>query len=96
MFLALMIAGGILIATVFVVAILRSWGKDVEQTEAELHEPGARTVAFEVPPGRDPAELMAVLTHAGYRAIEEHPGRLLVACPQVDDPVKVRMLLAGG
>ena len=66
MFLALMIAGGILIATVFVVAILRSWGKDVEQTEAELHEPGARTVAFEVPPGRDPAELMAVLRQLAH------------------------------
>ena len=51
MFLALMIAGGILIATVFVVAIPQL-GQDVEQTEAELHEPGARTVAFEVPPGR--------------------------------------------
>ncbi|WP_395657522.1 hypothetical protein [Nocardioides sp.] len=96
MFLALMIAGGILVVTVFVVLVLRDWGQGVSRTEAELHEPGARTVAFDVPPGRDPAELMAVLSHAGYRAIEENPGRLLVACPQVDDPVKVRMLLAGG
>ena len=94
MFLALMIAAGIVAVTVIVVVAMRSWGKDVERTEAELHEPGTRTVAYDVPPGRDPAELMAALTHAGYRAVEEHPGRLLIACPQDDDPAKVKTLLA--
>lgn len=94
--LVLMIVVGILVVTALVVVALRNWGKDVERTETELHEPGARTLAFDVPPGRDPAELMATLTHAGYRAIEENPGRLLIACPQADDPAKIRMLLAGG
>jgi len=40
--LVLMIVVGILVVTALVVVALRNWGKDVERTETELHEPGAR------------------------------------------------------
>ncbi|GAW51337.1 MULTISPECIES: hypothetical protein [unclassified Nocardioides] len=90
---ALMVIGGIVLATVAVVALLRGWGRGVSRTEAELHDPAVRTLAYAVPPGRDPAELLAALAVAGYRAIEERPDRLLIACPQPDDPEKVRLLL---
>ena len=83
---AIMVVGGILLATVFV-------GKDVQRTEEELHAPGVRTVTYAVPPGRDPAELRAVLSRAGYRAIEEDAVTLRIACPLEDDAEKVLGLL---
>ena len=90
---AIMVVGGILLATVFVVVVLRAWGKDVQRTEEELHAPGVRTVTYAVPPGRDPAELRAALSRAGYRAIEEDACTLLVECPRAEDPEKVLSLL---
>ena len=89
----IMVVGGILLATVFVVVALRAWGQDVNRTEAALHAPGVRTVTYVVPPGRDPAELRTALALAGYRAVEEDPVTLLVECPRADDPEKVRTLL---
>ena len=50
-------------------------------------------MTYSVPPGRDPAELRAVLAQAGYRAIEEDATTLRVACPREDDPEKVLGLL---
>jgi len=90
---AIMVVGGILLATVFVVVVLRAWGKDVQRTEEELHAPGVRTVTYAVPPGRDPADLRAALARAGYRAVEEDACTLLVECPRADDPEKVLSLL---
>lgn len=94
MLFALMIVGAIVIVTVLVVGMLRGWGKDVERAEAAMHDPGTRTIDYDVPPGRDPAALLAALKHAGYTAIEENPGRLVVACPQDGDDLRVRDLLA--
>lgn len=91
---AIMVAGGILLGTVSMVVALRAWGQGVGRTEAELHEPGARTVSYAVPPGQDPAQLLAALGRAGYRAIEEGPTTLLVACPRAGDPERVRAVLA--
>jgi len=90
---AVMVVGGILVATVLAVAALRSWGQELNRTEDELHAPGVRTLSYDVPPGRDPAALRATLALAGFRAIEENPTRLLVACPGADDPERVRLLL---
>ncbi|MFC7495905.1 MULTISPECIES: hypothetical protein [unclassified Nocardioides] len=90
---AVMVVVGIVAATVFVVVFLREWGQSVARTEAELHQPGARTISYAVPPGRDPADFAAVLHQRGYLVVEEEPGRLLIGCPQVDDPEKVRQLL---
>lgn len=90
---ALMVVGGILAATVAAFALLRGWGRDVSRTEAELHEPGAHAHFFAVPPGRDPAVLMAVLHGAGFVAVEETPDRLLVGCPQPGDAERARQLV---
>ena len=90
---AVMVVGGILLATGFAVLALRAWGQQVNREEAELHAPGVRTVTYAVPPGRDPATLRAALTRAGYRAIEEDAVTLRIACPQEDDAAKVRALL---
>lgn len=90
----LMFIGAILLGTVFVVAALRAWGLGVNRVEAELHEPGAHSFTYAVPPGRDPAELLAALARAGYRAVEEGPTTLLIGCPRAEDQDQVRALLA--
>lgn len=89
----IMVVVGILLATVFAVVALRAWAQDVNRTEAELHSPGAHTLSYAVPPGRDPAELRAALARAGYRAIEEDAITLLIECPREGDPDKIRLLL---
>jgi hypothetical protein len=90
---ALLVVGGIVAVTVAVFVLLRGWGLDVSRTEAELHESGAHAESFAVPPGRDPAVLMATLAGAGFVAVEETPDRLLVACPHTGDAARVRLLL---
>lgn len=90
---ALMVVGGIVLATVVAVLVMRAAGQEVNRVEAHLHEPGLRTVTYTVPAGLDPALLLAALTHAGYRAIEERPDQLLIECPDERDPEKVRLLL---
>jgi hypothetical protein len=90
---AFVIVVGILGATAMVVAALCGWGQEINKVEAQLHEPGQRTLSYVVPPGRDPAVLMGRLAVAGYRAIEQDQDRLLVACPKDGDPERVRRLL---
>jgi hypothetical protein len=90
---AVIVVVGIVVATVFVVMFLRDWGKSVARTEAELHEPGARTISYAVPPGRDPVDLTTVLHRSGYQVVADGPGRLLIGCPREDDAEKVRRLL---
>ena len=93
MLIGLVVIAGVLAVTLVPLMILRGFGRDLKVVEDDLHDPSVRTVSYAVPPGRDPAELMAVVARAGYRAIEEHPGLLLIACPGPDDPDKVRRLL---
>lgn len=90
---AVLMVVGIVLATVAVLTVLRSFGQDVNRLEDELHEPGVRTLKYPVPPGRDPVDLMVAVKRAGYRGIEERPGLLLVECPHEDDAAKVRALL---
>lgn len=84
---------GIILATVVVFGVIRSFGKDVEHLEKELHDPSARTVLYEVPAGRDPVDLMVAAKRAGYRGIEEHPGLLRIECPHTGDAEKVKQIL---
>ncbi|CAI9418604.1 hypothetical protein [Nocardioides sp. T2.26MG-1] len=91
---ALMVVGGIVMVTLAAFALLRGWGTEVSRTEAELHEPDAHAEVVGVPPGQDPAVLMAALHGAGFVAIEETPERLLVGCPQPGDAERVRALVA--
>jgi hypothetical protein len=90
---ALMVVGGIVMVTLAAFALLRGFGTEVSRTEAEMHEPGSHAEVVSVPPGRDPAVLMAALHHAGFTAVEETPERLLVACPQPGDADRVRALV---
>jgi hypothetical protein len=90
---ALLIVVGIAVATVFVLAVVRDASQRVDRIEAELHAPGVRTMSYAVPPGRDPAALMAAVARAGYHGIAENPTLLVVACPNAGDPEKVRLLL---
>jgi len=90
---ALMVVGGIVVVTLVAFALLRGWGTDVSRTEAELHEPDAHAESFAVPPGRDPAVLMAALHQAGFVAVEETPERILVGCPHDGDAERVRVLV---
>lgn len=89
----ILVVGAILLVTALALAGLRAWGRSVSELEAELHLPEARTLSYAVPPGRDPVELLATLSLAGYRAIEDGPSRLLVSCPREADLGKVRALL---
>ena len=90
---AVMVFVGIGVAGLLLVGYLRKWGMEVGRTEARLHEPGAHTMSYAVPPGRDPAELMAAVRCAGFTVVEESPDRLLVDCPEAGDEAKVRRLL---
>ena len=90
---AVMVVVGIVAATVIVLVFLRRWGQSVAQTEAELHEPFMHSISYDVPPGRDPADLAVVLDRAGYKVVENGPGRLLIGCPNDSDEAFVRRLL---
>ena len=90
---AVLMVAGIVGATLVVFGVIRSFGKDVQHLEEELHDPSVRTVLYEVPAGRDPVDLMVAAKRAGYRGIEEHPGLLRIECPRTGDPEKVKRLL---
>ena len=84
---------GVLAVLVVPILLLRNLGQSQLRLEDELHDPSVRTVAYHVPAGRDPVELMTVARLAGYRGIEDSSGTLLIACPNPDDPDNVRRLL---
>ncbi len=63
------------------------WAEDETGKEALLHAPDAHTVSYVVPEGEDPALVMAALTHAGFRSVEDVTGRrerVLVECEEED------------
>jgi hypothetical protein len=75
---------------------LRRWTLDEARTEARLHEPGAHTVAYDVPAGQDAAVLLAALGRGGYAAVSDmHLGveRVLVDCPTEHDRAQVRGII---
>ncbi len=75
---------------------LRSLVFSEARLEAELHEPGAHAMEFEVPVGADPAVARATLKHAGYASQAElHQGKefLVVACPEEGDRAVVTRIL---
>jgi hypothetical protein len=77
---------------------LRSLVFSEARLEAELHEPGAHSLEFEVPVGADPALARAALKHAGYAAQAElRQGKeiLVVACPEEGDRAVVTRIVEG-
>jgi hypothetical protein len=81
---ALIIFVGIGVISMVALVLIRSASLDHEATRTRLHEVSADTLAYDVPNGQDPVELILALSKAGYTAIEELGGgrrQLLVACP---------------
>ena len=87
---------GVVVVGVGVALALRSIVFTEARLEAQLHEPGAHALEFEVPVGADPAVARAALQHAGFAAQAElHQGKeiLVVGCPEEGDQRTVRQIL---
>ena len=81
---AIVIFVGVFILGVVVLALGRSASLDYEAMRTRLHQPGAETLAYDVPEGQDAAALIVVLGRAGYTAVEDTGGgvhQVLVSCP---------------
>jgi hypothetical protein len=92
---AMLVIAFLVVGTIVAFA-LRRWTLDEARTEARLHEPGAHTVIYDVPPGQDPAVLLGALSRAGYIAVsdtERGVERVLVDCPHEQDRDKVRDII---
>lgn len=88
---------GIAVVGVAVALALRSLVFSEARLEAELHQPGAHTLEYEVPVGADPAVARAALMHAGFESQAElHQGKeiLVVSCPEEGDRLTVERILA--
>ena len=87
---------GIAVVGVAVALAVRSLVFSEARLEAELHQPSAHPLEFEVPVGADPAVARAALMHAGFESQAElHQGReiLVVACPEEGDRAAVERIL---
>ncbi len=87
---------GVLAVGAFLALGLRSWTLAESRTEARLRRPGAPTLTYTVPPGQDPAVLMAALRHAGYTSVTDLKGGgelLVVECPDEHDRADVRSII---
>lgn len=83
-----MLLVGLVVAGVVVSMGLRTWTLDRARTEARLLSPDTHTVGYVVPPGQDPAVLMAAVAGTGHTAMVDTSGgteRLIVEC---DDHVR--------
>jgi len=81
---AFMMLVGFFGLVVAALAITRSVTLDYEKRRARLHQPGAETLVYDVPHGRDPVEVTTALALAGFATvedIEEGTRRVLVDCP---------------
>ncbi len=93
---ALVFFFGFLVLGVTVLVFARSVSLDLEETRAQVLQPDAETLAYDVPDGQDPADVIVALTRAGYTAIEDATAcRVLVHCPRgrAGDRRKVRLVL---
>lgn len=81
---ALMVSVGLLVLAMIILYLARSGSLDYERTRTQLRQPAAETLAYDVPEGQDPADVIVALTHAGYPAVEDLAGgtyQVLVHCP---------------
>ena len=87
---------GLLAVSILVLVLLRSASLEHDETRAQLLRLGAETLAYDVPEGQDPADVIVVLNRAGYTAIEDGAAyRVLVHCPQGrgNDRPRVRSII---
>jgi hypothetical protein len=97
---ALILFAGTIALTALALVLVRSMSLDSEAQRTRLHQPGAETLAYDVPDGQDPADVIAALGGSGYPAVEdEGAGRhqVLVFCPdgRFSDRPRVRALIQG-
>ena len=79
---ALIVFFGLMALSILALVLLRSASLDHEDTRARLLQPGAETLAYDVPDGQDPAEVIVALNRAGYKALEDGDAyQVLVQCP---------------
>ena len=89
---ALIVFFGLLALSILVLVLLRSASLDYEDTRSRLLQPGAETLAYDVPDGQDPAEVIVALNRAGYTAVEDGDAyRVLVRCPHGRDNDRARV-----
>jgi hypothetical protein len=97
---AVIVFVGLFVMSVLVLTLSRSASLDYQAVRTRLRQPGAETLAYDVPDGQDAAELIVALGHAGYTAIEDDDAgthRVLVFCPggRQDARSRVRAVLEG-
>jgi len=64
--------------------LARTSSLEYAEVRERLHRPNAELLAYDVPNGEDPAEVLTALHRAGYSSVEElagGTGRVLVECP---------------
>jgi type II secretory pathway pseudopilin PulG len=82
-----MVLIGVAALSVVVALAMRTVVREEQRTEDRLHAPGAHTVAYAVPNGQDPVDLMAALRGAGIVSCVDTRGgteRILVECAESD------------
>ena len=75
--------GVVLLASVAIALLLRSWVFAESRMEGRLHDPGTPTVAYAIPNGVDPAVVMAALRADGFASVLDRIGDtecLIVEC----------------
>lgn len=81
---ALILFFGLLAVGVLVLGLARSASLRYDETRTQLHQHPSDTLAYDVPDGQDPADVIVALTGAGYTAVEDLTAgtcRVLVQCP---------------
>jgi hypothetical protein len=100
--------GAVLVPVVAVIIVLvlaafaiKRFGRDEREHSDQLQQPDRPTVRYEVPPGQDPAAVLADLRQAGYDAsADSEPGPsspiLIIGGPsgQAPDRERLRVVLA--
>ena len=77
----------IVVASIVIPLLLRSYGVEEARTEARLHDSHTRTLAVAIPNGMDPAVLRLALGEAGFASALDRVGDdecLLVECKESD------------
>ena len=85
-----MLAAGMLLVLIVIVSVvislvLRSWGAEQSRTEARMHDPRIHTIPFAIPNGVDPVVVRAAVGRAGFNSGLDRVGEaecLIVECSE--------------
>ncbi|WP_432477120.1 hypothetical protein [Nocardioides sp. GXQ0305] len=79
----------VLVGGVALAAALRSVSLEQVRREQQLHDPRSHTVSYAVPPGVDPATVLAAVRASGFTGVVDPTGpteHVLVGCGESDRP----------